>query len=78
MITCAHCGRRPGGFVPRNGQPLCYPDDPSLPACYLRVRDGLEPLGALIGVEPKPPGMIGIAQDKAWRELVDLGQELQG
>ena len=56
---CAHCGRTPaagyaGGV---NGERLCHPDDRSLPDCYRRVTVYHEPVGALVGVEPKPAGI---------------------
>jgi len=75
VILCAHCGRRCAGFVTHQGKPLCYPDNPALPCCYRRVRELAEPLGALKAVHPKPPGVIPLDQDRAWREMMQLGEE---
>ena len=69
--TCAHCGQRcggrgPGGYGAITGadgaiHASCSPDDPATrPDCYRRVTEFGEPVGALLGVEPKPAGVEDI------------------
>lgn len=67
--TCGHCGQvcgdAAGGYGAITDQrgvlrASCSPMDPSTrPDCYRRVALG-EPVGALIGVEPKPVGVEDI------------------
>jgi hypothetical protein len=62
---CGHCGKILSGAYARHGEvKLCYPDDPSLPACYRRVKGG-EALGELKGIRPLPPGAQGSIRERA-------------
>jgi hypothetical protein len=83
--TCGHCGEPCGDYAGGSASishaggpviPLCHPNDPSRPDCYRRVTVYREELGALRGVHPKPPGLIGVAEDAAWRAMVAFGEEL--
>lgn len=88
--ACAHCGQVCGDYAGGSGSVtfdsgplvrLCHPDDPARPDCYRRVTVYREPLGALIGADPKPPGVTCIGNpggEAAFREMAALGDELQG
>lgn len=79
MATCDHCGRTAGGYATgTGGERLCHPDDPNRPDCYRRVVTYGEPLGALKGIGQLPPGVVGVPEDAAFAELVELGHEIQG
>jgi hypothetical protein len=67
--TCAHCGQRcgdtEGGYGAITGRDgaihaSCSPSVKWRPNCYERVTKHGEPVGALIGVEPKPAGIQDI------------------
>jgi len=85
--TCAHCGQTCGDYAGGYGGvnygdlrgtiPLCHPNEPGRPDCYRRRTVYGEPLGALIGVEPKPPGVTGCARaEAAFQVMVNLTEEL--
>lgn len=84
--TCAHCGLPcgdyDGGYATvtfDGGEPVhvCHPNDPTRPDCMRRLSVYREPLGALIGVDPKPAGLEGISeQQSVIADLSELGQEL--
>jgi hypothetical protein len=63
--TCAHCGQQCGDYDGGYGAAgdtilLCHPNDPSRPDCYRRVTVYHENIGTLVGVDPKPAGVLGI------------------
>ena len=67
--TCAHCGQRCGDYAGGYGaitgtdgaiHASCSPTDHARPDCYRRITVYNEPVGALLGVEPKPAGVEDI------------------
>lgn len=56
---CGHCGRH-GATAWAEGVHLCHTGDPALPDCYRRVTVYSEPVGALLGIDPKPGGVRDI------------------
>ena len=85
QYTCAHCGQTCGDYAGGFGGvdygegtiPLCHPNDPGRPDCYRRRTVWAEPLGALIGVDPKPAGVEGISNEAdVFQAIVALTGEM--
>ena len=84
--TCAHCGLPCGDFAGGHAGvtdaagelvPVCHPNDPQRPDCYVRATVWNEPLGALRDRDPKPAGLRGISEvDDAFLDMVALSEEL--
>lgn len=67
--TCAHCGQvcgdTKGGYGAVNNaagalRASCSPSVSGRPDCYRRITEYGEPVGALLDVDPKPPGVEDI------------------
>ena len=85
IYSCAHCGQVCGDYDGGLGTidygfgliRLCHPNAPGRPDCYTRVSLYKEPVGWLLGVDPKPAGVEGcLDPEAAFAELVALTEEL--